>query len=420
MISGRHLPDLEDASRPVRFVARQAIMSSDERVIGYELLFRSGLENFDRSVDPDEATRSVIDISNLLGPGYFCNSRLVFINCTRNALLDGCITLLPPGRVVLEILEDIVPDPEVLRACSNLKSLGYRLALDDFTTNDLRDSLSRLVDFIKVDLRLTAHCDLPRIVAQYGSPQCRMIAEKVETREELSIAERAGFRLFQGYFFQKPEVMRGRSLLSDHATTLRLLQAVSKPELDWNEVEDLIKRDAALSFRVLRHINSAKFGLCSRIKSLRHALCYLGEGEVRRWCRLSILLGTTQERKSELILCAATRARFLELLGREVADARVDLFLLGMLSLMDSILDISRKSLTDLVPLDEEIESLLLGKKSSLSPLFRLALGTESGDWGAVSTLCENMHLSEQVVAGAYWEAQQWAYELCSIGKAAA
>lgn len=405
----------DDFQRPIRYAARQPILTSREKVVGYELLFRSSAENHFPGVDLNDATRSVIDTSSLHGLDILCGSSLAFINCTKETLLDGCITLLPSDKVVIEILETVVPDAEVQQACAKLKSMGYRIALDDFTFDDHRESLAHLADYIKVDIRQTSMRDAAEIIARFAHPRCKMLAEKVETREEFGLAKAARFHLFQGYFFREPEVLRTRSMLSDRTTCFRLLQAVSKPELDWREVEDLIRSDPALSFRLLRYLDTVKFAIRNSIRSLRQALTFLGEDEIRRWCRLSVLLEMTKNRTSELILCAATRARFCELIGTRVEHGEVDLFLLGLLSLIDSILEIPMSVVVEILPIHEEIKSVLLRKTGFLSILFQLVLEVETGEQRAASLLCGRLHLEERFVVDSHWNAMRWAREFCSV-----
>ncbi len=164
-----------DAKRAVRYVARQPILATNEKVIGYELLFRAGVQNLFQSNDPDGATRTVIDMSSLHGFNILCNHRLAFINCTRETLLEGWINILPPEQVVVEILETVTPDDEVRQACSNLNAAGYQLALDDFILDDPRENLADFADFIKVDLRLVCLDDAAKIATRYHCTKCKLL-----------------------------------------------------------------------------------------------------------------------------------------------------------------------------------------------------------------------------------------------------
>jgi len=402
-----------DLLQLARYVARQPILTPDERVFGYELLFRSDAANRFSSMDPTDATRSVIDMSSLLGLGVLCDNTLAFINCNRDILLSEFITLLPPENVVLEILSTVPPDEEVMQACTQLKRAGVKIALDDYVVDDPREPLAYFVDFIKVDMRQTSLTDAGLIVASHRAV-CRMIAMKVETRQDFQFAKKAGFQLVQGYFFRRPQMVRTWTGSANQAIHLSILNAVLKPELDLTQVEDLIKKDATLCFRLLRYLNSPMFGFRAEICSVRQALLILGENEIRRWCRLAVTLEMAHGRTSDLMLTALTRAHFCELVGPTVVDGNIDLFLLGLLSLMDAILEIPMASVVDALSVHQDIKSALMQKDSALSPLYNLMLSVEAGEWPEVTRLCEEMHVSEPFISESQWKAMEWAQQVSS------
>ncbi|MFZ0143481.1 MAG: HDOD domain-containing protein [Candidatus Sulfotelmatobacter sp.] len=408
-----------DKGKPVpqpgtHFVARQPILTTDEKVFGYELLFRDGIEDFFRSPDSDAASRSTLNSSMLLGLDVLCDGRRAFVNCTRDILLKDYVTLLPPNQTVVEILETVPADDLVVAACRRLKEAGYMIALDDFALGDPREPLTDLADIIKVDLRATASGDAAAMVQRYGPWRCRLLAEKVETREEFIASKRAGFLYFQGYFFRRPEILTAHEIPANRLNYLRMLTAVSQPELDVRHIENLVKGEASLCYRLLRYLNSAAFGFASEIHSVRHALSILGEREVRRWIRLVASLGAGQDKSSDLVLAALVRARFCELLSPKIQHGDSDLFLLGMLSLMDTILEIPMRQVLDNVPIDQECKAVLLGATSRLRPFYQLMLAQESGEWAAVKELTTQLHLSEADVSAAYWQAMQWARQVSS------
>src|SRR5579863_6739146 len=291
------MPSGEGKTSPApgtRFVARQPILTADEKVFGYELLFRDGVEDYFRSNDPEAASRSTLDTSILMGLDVLCDGRRAFLNCTRDILLKDYITLLPSEKAVVEILETVPADDLVVAACRRLKESGYTIALDDFAVNDPREVLTDLADIIKVDIRETSAADAAAMVKRYGPWRCRMLAEKVETREEFITAKAAGFLYFQGYFFRRPEILSTHEIPANQLTYVRMLAAVSQRELDVREIENLMKGEASLCYRLLRYLNSAAFGFANEIHSVRHALAILGEREVRRWIRLVATLGAGQ------------------------------------------------------------------------------------------------------------------------------
>jgi len=397
-----------------RFVARQVVLTADEKVFGYELLFRDGVDEYFHHSDADAASRSTLSTSMLMGLDVLCDGRRAFINCTREVLLKDYVTLLPSTQTVVEILESVPADDLVIAACHRLKEAGYLIALDDFVVGDPRERLTDVADIIKVDLRSTPLEKAVPLVKQYGPWRCRMLAEKVETREEFTAAKKAGFVYFQGYFFRRPETLTAREIPANQANYLRMWQAVSRPELDVNEIEQVIKREASLCYRLLRYLNSPVFGFSNEIHSVRHALAMLGEREVRRWVRLVATLTAAQDAPSEVVLSALVRARFCELLSPRIKHGDSDLFLLGLLSLMDVILKIPMIRVLDSVPVDQETKSLLLGGASRLRPFYQLVLAQESGEWQSVSRLAAELHLSEKEVAECHWQAMQWAQQVNS------
>lgn len=400
--------------KPFRYVARQPIFDRDEKVFGYELLFRDGFESTFIG-DPDEASRATLDRSLLMGLDVLCDGRRAFVNCTRDTLIKGLVTLLPSTSTVVEILESVPADPDVINACHNLKQAGYMIALDDFVTNDPREPLADLTDIIKVDMQLTTEEQRAALVQKFGPWRCRMLAEKVEAQRDFTRARDQGFVYFQGYFFRHPELMSTHDLPANRLNYLRMLQEVSRPELDLPALENVIKAEASVCYRLLRYLNSAMFGFRSEIHSVRHAMSMLGERDVRKWVRVVAAVGAGQDKTSDLVLSALVRGRFGELLSPLVPHGESDLFLLGLLSLIDTMLEMTMTDVLDRIPLDVATKAVLLGQPSPLRPVFQLMLAHESGEWDAAAALSKSLRLDPETIAGHYWQAQQWAREL-SLG----
>lgn len=401
-------------ARPLRYVARQPIFDRAERVFGYELLFRDGLENAFHG-DADEASRATLDRSLLMGLDVLCDGRRAFVNCTRDTLMKGLVNLLPSTSTVVEILESVPPDAEVLAACRSLKDAGYTIALDDYIANDFREPLAQVADIIKVEMQLTTEEQRSVLIKKFGPSRCRMLAEKIETYSDFVRAREQGFVYFQGYFFRRPEILSTHDMPANRLNYLRMLQEVSRPDMDLIGVENLIKEEASVCYRLLRYLNSAAFGFRSEIHSVRHALSILGERDLRRWVRLVAAVGAGQDKTSDLVLSALVRGRFGELLAPGVQHGDSDLFLLGLLSLIDAMLEMSMEEVLERIPLDHATKAVLLGQSSPLRPVFQLILAHESGEWEAAAALSESLHLNAETVAGLYWEAQEWARELSLI-----
>jgi len=400
------------AIAPAKFVARQPILTREQQVFGYELLFRDGVENYFRSTDPDAASRSTLDTSILMGLDTLCGGRRAFLNCTREVLLKDYISLLPPQQTVVEILESVEPDDLVIAACQRLKENGYQIALDDFAVDDPRAVLTDYADIIKVDCMVVPPDQRKAMVKRYGPWKCRLLAEKVETREEFVAAKEAGFVYFQGYFFRRPEVMATHEIPANRLNYIRMLQAVSKPELDTREIESVIKTEASICYRLLRYLNSAMFAFSTEIHSIRHALSLLGEREIRRWVRLVATLGAAQDKSTKLVTQALVRARFCELLSPKIQHGDSDLFLLGLLSLMDAILEMPIATVLENISIDQETKSVLLGGASRLRPLYQLMLAQESGEWEQAAELARLLRLKDDEASDTYWQAVHWSRQV--------
>ncbi len=406
-------PARETLSLPgQRFVARQPILDCAQNVFGYEILFRNGVEDY-FNADPELAARSTLDSSLLFGIKTLCDNRRAFVNCTREVLFKDLITLLPPTQAVAEILETVEPEDRVVAACKRLKAAGYLIALDDFAPNDPRIPLVEYADIIKIDFRATRPEERAALIRRFSSAKCKMLAEKIETPQEFQQASEMGFVYFQGHFFCKPELVAGREVPASQLHYMRLLELVSRPEINVLELERLLKQEASISYRLLRYLNSPVFGMALEITSIRHAMAILGEREMRRWIRLVVTVGAAEQACSELILMGLTRARFCELLSNRVRS-HGDLFLVGLLSVMDSILEVSMEDLLQQLPVEKETKAVLLGQESKLEPLYQLMLASEAGKWSEAAALAKVLNLSEQEVATHWWQALNWAQEATS------
>jgi c-di-GMP-related signal transduction protein len=392
-----------------RFVARQAILDRSQKVYGYEILFRNGVEDY-FNADPELASRSTLDSSLLFGINALCDDRRAFVNCTREVLFKDLLTLLPPSQTVAEILETVEPEDRVVAACKRLKASGYLIALDDFAPNDPRLPLVELADIIKVDIRATRPEERAGMMRRFGSPKCKMLAEKIEAPHEFHQARDMGFTYFQGYFFCRPELVIGREVPARQLHYLRLLEIVCRQEIDMRELEQMLKQETSISYRLLRYLNSPVFGFALEIKSIRHAMAVLGEREMRRWIRLVVTVGAAEQKCSELILMGLARARFCELLSSRL-KSETDLFLMGLLSVMDAILEISMDVLLEQVPVESATKAALLGQTSSLRPLYQLMLAQESGEWEQSSAIAQQLKLTDEEVATTWLQALQWAQE---------
>jgi EAL and modified HD-GYP domain-containing signal transduction protein len=395
------------ASDMRRFIARQTIFDRHKVVYGYELLFRSGWENCFRG-DTDEATRVMIADGALYGFHDLTHDAPTFVNCTRESLVSGLVTLLPKSTV-LEILETVVGDEEVLEACARYKEMGYKLALDDFRMSEGMKGLVSLADYIKVDFRQSDAKERKHIVSLLKGRNVTLLAEKVETEEEFRAAVEEGFTLFQGYFFCHPTVFSKKVASTNGANYLYLLSALSQGDFHIAHLALLLKSEVALSYQLLRLVNSASFGANHEIHSLEDALMLVGELQFRKLMMNAIATESCRGRSSELLMHVLHRARFLELMAPFTGESAAEQYLFGLLSLMDVMLDMSAMDLIAALPLRTEMKEALAGKANPVSAALRLFEHYKDADWEFCMDQSAMLQISENELSHMYTESLAWA-----------
>lgn len=389
-----------------RFVGRQPIVDAHNRLFGYELLFRE--EEGGASLrDPEAATRKIVDYWSMLVPDH--GRSIAFVNCTRSALVDGTVTVLPAASTVLEILEDIEPDPTLLESCRALRKLGYRFALDDFSPLPSRAPLIELAEFIKIDFLASDARARREIYSMAAGRPIRLLAEKIETEEERRIALAEGCSLFQGYFFSRPVTVSSRVVPQNRLVYLRLLAALQRSPADLSEIERLVMSDASLCYRVLRLANSALYGLTNEITSVRGALLMVGDEAVRRMISVAVASALAGTPATPVLSMALIRARFCELLAPAMGAQPAELYLLGMLSLLDVLLATPIDRILEALPITPEMKAALAGKPSPGLRVLDLVRCLESCEWKECELLMSFAGLTEAAVSAFYLESVRWA-----------
>jgi len=404
-------------ANPIRFIARQPIFDRRERVYAYELLFRSGMENRFTADDSEAAARDVADNFLSAGARALTQGRKAFLNCTREFLVNEYATVLPKEQTVIELLESVEPDAEVLAACRRLKNLGYVIALDDFVYSEKSQPLVDLANIIKIDFKLSGPADRRQAVAQFAPLGIKMLAEKVETRDEFAEARASGYVYFQGYFFCQPQIVPSRHIPAYKMHYLRILQAINKPELDRREVVALIDREVSLCYKLLRFVNSALFGFRRNVSSTQHAVELLGDQALRKWASIATVLGMAGNEPSELVQTALTRGRCCELLAGSLGPRKdeASLFLLGIFSLMDAMLGRPLSEIVADLALPNLVRAALLGKSNRYRDILELVTACESGRWSAVSDLAHLLLLDESQISTAFLQAVDWTQKVFQV-----
>jgi len=387
-------------------VSRQPIYRSDMAELGYELLFRDSDVNHASFSDGDQATAEVIVNTFMdIGLDTMVGRKLAFINFDQNLILGNYCECLPKDRVVLELLETAKPDAALVTKLQSLRAAGYRVALDDFVVTDLTYPLLEVADFVKIDLIENGWATVERSFPAIRKYPAKLIAEKVETREQFRFCNTLGFDYFQGYFFCRPEIVEGRRLPVSRLAAIRLITKLNNPNVDVKELAQAIGEDVALTYKLLRYINSAVYSLPRQVSSISHAIMLVGQQQIRTWASL-ILFSNFEGKSREIVVTGAIRAKMCEHLAAALCLPQPDrVFLVGLLSVLDAILDQPMETVVPSLSLDQDIVDALLGHSGTLGSVLRCVVEYEKRNWSAAQSA---IGLGEDIIREAYRKAVAW------------
>jgi EAL and modified HD-GYP domain-containing signal transduction protein len=394
------------------FVARQPIFDVRDRVVGYELLHRAGPSNRYTGFDPAISTGQLLS-ENMLSYDTWhqlTGGRRAWVNFPAQLLLDGTATLVTHEHIVIELLEDIAANDEVVAACKDLADQGYMLAADDVTTPDDTNPLLEIVHVVKVDFRATTPEQRLGLAKRFAG-RVHLLAEKVETRAEHAEAVTLGYELMQGYFLREPAMVSQRRVDRTRIGALSVMRAVQKHPMDFADVEVAIKREVAITDKLLRYLNSVVFGWRSRVTTIRQALIALGEMQVRRWVSVVVVSEMAADRPDELMVSTLMRARLCEQLAPalHMQSMAFDLFLTGMYSQMHLLLGTDRETMLEEAPVPDVVGRALLHETGPLWSALRLVISWESGDWEAVTAHAEALGIEQDELPSSYARALEFA-----------
>lgn len=398
------------------YLARQPILDRQQKLYGYELLFRDGESNAFPHIDADIATSNLIQYAELQHSLTELTGQLpAFINFAQGALLTSLPTILSPADVVIEVLEDVEPSEEVKERLRQLHSLGYKLALDDYNFDARWFDIFDCLWMIKVDLQLYTNRQLQILKYQVRDFNIHLLAEKVETLEQFYTALEDGFDYFQGYFFSKPELIKRRRISPTRTACAELLAETANQNFDFKRMSIILQRDVALSYRLLRFVNTAAFGFREKVTSIEQAVIFLGANEVNRFVTMAIAAALTDTKPNELIRMSITRARFCELVAQHHTQSNVieqQAFLVGLFSLLDAMFDEPIELAIKRLNLSANLERALLGRKGLLAFYLALINSYEKANWKKVEAIARRLKIDYQTTAKIYIEASDWALAL--------
>lgn len=398
------------------FLGRQPVLNRNQQLIGYELLFRRADDAASATPHaPLEAdTQVLVNALNNMGTNWLIGNKLAFINVGEAMLTSDFLELLPPRRVVLDLAANIQPTNEVVSRVRYLRSLGFGIALDDFSFDAPSAALLELANYIKLDIQSQSQAQFQAQAARLRSYPVIRIGERIESYQHYHLCRDLGLDGYQGYYFARPETLSAKVIHPSFANTLKLLNLL-RADAPVREIEAVLKTDVALSFKLLRYVNSAAAGLNTTISSFSHAVTVLGYQKLYRW--LTLLLVTSNESNHlapALQKTAVIRARLMEILAQETGftpEHCDNAFIAGMFSLLDVIFDMPMHTILEHISLPAEIHQVLAGQRGSLSLLFRLVLALEAGD-PSLPQLASQLSLAPDQLNLLHTTALAWVEEL--------
>ena len=394
------------------YIARQPILNIEEETVAFELLFRDGESNHFPGIDPDKATSKIIVDNQLtLGIDEVTGSLPAYINFHADSLIHHFPEFLDPKKIVIEILEDVPISDELLNACKRLKKKGYTLALDDHDFDPKWDVFLPFIDIIKVDVQDVSIIEISRFLSRLDTNDITLLAEKVETLKQFNQLKILGFTMFQGYFFAKPEMVKKKNIISTKKHIFELMKHASSSQLDFDAISEIFSRDLGLTYKLLRFINNPTYGPSKEISSLKHALIYIGDLELKKFIALLVLADLNENKPSEIIRLSLVRAKFCEHISQitNKVENPPKAFLTGMLSYIDGVLDQQIDSVMDILPIHTDIKDALVQKENYLASYLALSITLEQGKWRDAVKLGTVIGINEQSYLEAYQKSINWA-----------
>jgi c-di-GMP phosphodiesterase len=391
----------------MRCIARQPILDENHRVQGYELNFELGARQVSRGGGV-EATRTVLDDTVIFGIDRFTNGMPAFVTCSAESLIQEWVTVLPPALTVLEVPATLESSPQLLSACRKLKGSGFKLALAGFSWDLMPHPLFELVEYVKADLAYLNADGCLRLRNRLHGTSIVMEAEKVETQQDYRQACAAGFTLFQGYYFCHPELIQNAKVPANRLFHLDILRQLHRDPLDLKKVSPMVLRDASLTCRLLRLVNSPIYALRQEVRSIESAILVVGETTFRRIATLAILSEFNAEQPPEILHMALVRARFCELGATLCGLDPGEQYLLGMMSLLPAMMRHPMEKLAPELPLRDEIRQALLGVNNRERCLLGWIECHERGDQAARNVPGETHGLNQQRLVQYFIDAVVW------------
>lgn len=393
------------------YIGRQPIMDLQQKIVAYELYFRHSAEAttaiFEDSLQA--CNRVLVNTINDMGTQWLLGDKLAFLNISEEMLHNELLELLPPAKTVLELETGITPSPAVLERCQFLRRRGYRIAFKDRGISLVGSPFIDHADYAKIDMQAYTLDEVARRFLEYQILDIIVVAEKVEERAQYDACKAIGFHLIQGFYFARTQTFTAKVINPAFAAVLDLLNMISR-DADIRDIENGFKRDAALSFKLLRYINSVGFGLSCEIQSLRHAITIIGTKQLYRWLTLLMITAGEKSASPALMKTCITRGRLTELLGEGYFDktGRDNLFVTGVFSMLDLLLEMPMERVLEKVDLPEAIQDALLHRQGVYGPFLQLAEACENQDSAQLMLLADSLQIDPNKVNNSHIAALAW------------
>ena len=398
-------PMLELPKRPNHFLTRQPILDLKQKLHGYSMLQRPP-QMSDGAMDAATVARLAINDYSLFMP--ISPNEKGFVKGTRETLLAGLADLLPPQNTVLQLPPDLDPDAEITAICQGLRKKGYRFALEMIAAGESKHPLLEVADYLIVDFQAVPKDTRKEIFRMATGSRAKVVAANVEKTEQLEMARREGCQFFQGFFLASSVTAARRTIPTNQVILLRLMAALSEATTEIKQIESMVMMDTSLTYQLLRRVNSVMYSLNSRVTSIRSALVFVGNDEFRKLITVALadVFASTQSRV--LIAIALERAKFCEILAPRLREQGPKLYLLGMLSLIDLILQVPMSLVMESLPIDADMKAALKGEQSPMGIALELVRSYQAANWDRCETLQQKLDMSESATCGTYMESVHW------------
>lgn len=392
------------------YVGRQPIFDRYNSVLGYELLYRRSMNNFYEGSDANKDTAEVIN--NAFFVMHFdelTEGTKAFINFTESMIVDNVPMLLPKETLVIEILEQAIISQELIESCIKLKQNGYKIALDDFVFSEQYIPLLDVVDIVKIECSYVSLFDQRKLLARYKN-KLKFLAEKVETREEYDLALNMGYDYFQGYFFSKPVIVKGKDIAVLNTNIVRIINELYAEEPEFNRISEIIQADLGLSYKLLKVSNTVNFEAKYEIKSIKQAIVRLGISELKRWFNILLVKDIQIIENRDLIKNSLIRAKFMELIAIEIGTEQeyLDYFMVGMFSSIDVLLNRDMKIIIDELPFTQNVKDALLGVTNPIYDVLDIIIKHEYARFNELDLIYPIHKINQFRFMELYFEAITW------------